>query len=111
VPPAGKVRVRSKVPFSLRAITRLEQEILRVRRVGNGLMRIIAYRSQLFAATSAFTDPGGCTGKPKYTGCQVLRKSSSKADWKVDVPFRRRYVRTDCLEVMRFTEDGEGHRL
>ena len=44
---------------------------------GPELMRLTAYRGQLFASTSTFTDPRGYIDDPDYTGCQVLRKSSS----------------------------------
>jgi hypothetical protein len=74
-------------------------------RTGQELMRLTAYRGQLFASTSTFTDPRGYTDDPDYTGCQVLRKSSSQSEWQVDASFGKRYLRTDCLEVIRFTQD------
>jgi predicted AlkP superfamily pyrophosphatase or phosphodiesterase len=80
-------------------------------RTGQELMRIVAYRGQLFASTSVFTDPRLYGADPNYTGCQVLRKSSSKSGWEVDISFGRRYLRTDCLEVVRFTRDAKGKPL
>jgi hypothetical protein len=81
-------------------------------RSGQELMRILTYRGQLFASTSTFTDPRLWTeGDPEYTGCQVLRKSNSKAEWQVEASFGKRYLRTDYLEVVRFTKDADGRPL
>jgi hypothetical protein len=41
----------------------------------------------------------------------VLRKSSSQSEWQVDASFGKRYLRTDCLEVIRFTQDANGKPL
>lgn len=80
-------------------------------RTGQELMRLTPYRGQLFASTSTFTDPRLYTDDPDYTGCQVLRKSSSQAEWQVDASFGKRYLRTDALEVIRFTQDANGRPL
>jgi hypothetical protein len=80
-------------------------------RTGQELMRLTAYRGQLFASTSTFTDPRGYTDDPDYTGCQVLRKSSSQSEWQVDASFGKRYLRTDYLDVVRFTKDANGRPL
>jgi hypothetical protein len=82
------------------------------RRTGQELMNIKTYHGQLFAATSTFTDPRlYIEGDPDYTGCQVLRKPTSKSEWLVDVSFGRRYLRTDYLDVVRFTKDATGRPL
>jgi hypothetical protein len=78
---------------------------------GSELMRLVAYRGELFASTSTFTDPRLYTGDPSYPGCQVLRKPSSAGGWMVDVSFGRRYLRTDALEVVRFSRDASGNLL
>jgi len=78
---------------------------------GQELMRIIKYKGELFASTSVFTDPRGPLGDPEYTGCQILRKRDSKSGWEVDVSFGKRYLRTDCLEVIQFTKDDSGKPL
>lgn len=81
-------------------------------RTGQELMSIRAYRGQLFAATSTFTDPRlYIEGDPDYTGCQVLRKSGPEAEWQVEASFGKRYLRTDYLEVVRFTRDANGKAL
>jgi predicted AlkP superfamily pyrophosphatase or phosphodiesterase len=80
-------------------------------RTGQELMRITAYQGQLYAGTSTFTDPRLYTDDPDYTGCQVLRKLSSQSEWQVDASFGKRYLRTDCLEVIRFTQDANGKPL
>lgn len=78
---------------------------------GSELMRLVAYRGELFASTSTFTDPRLYTGDPSYPGCQILRKPGSGRGWMVDVSFGRRYLRTDALEVVRFTRDAGGNLL
>lgn len=81
-------------------------------RTGQELMSIRAYRGELFAATSAFTDPRlYIEGDPDYTGCQVLRKPNSDSEWLVEASFGKRYLRTDYLEVVRFTQDADGKAL
>jgi len=108
----GKVKVGRKVVFEFtRDYTPGTRDSKGQMRTGQELMRIIAYRGQLFAGTSTFTDPRIYTNDPDYTGCQVLRKSSSKSEWEVDVSFGRRYLRIDCLEVVRFTRDANGRPL
>jgi hypothetical protein len=78
---------------------------------GSELMRIVAHKGELFASTSTFTDPRLYTGDPAYPGCQVLRKTSSRSGWQVDISFGRRYLRTDTLEVVRFTQNTDGSPL
>jgi len=80
-------------------------------RTGQELMRLTPYRGQLFASTSTFTDPRLYTDDPDYTGCQVLCKSNSHSEWQVDASFGKRYLRTDSLEVIRFTQDANGKPL
>jgi hypothetical protein len=81
-------------------------------RTGQELMSLRAYRGELFAATSTFTDPRlYIEGDPDYTGCQVLRKVAADAEWQADASFGRRYLRTDYLEVVRFTKDADGKAL
>jgi hypothetical protein len=77
-------------------------------RSGIELMRLTAFEGRLFAATSMFGDTYAIAPYPEYTGCQVLRKDSSSADWQVDVSFGARYLRTDSLEVVQFTHDEFG---
>jgi hypothetical protein len=80
---------------------------------GQELMRIVAYKGQLFASTSCASDPNLWMKEyvPDYPGCQVLRKADSKSEWQVDVSFGARYYRTDCLQVVRFTKDANGKAL
>jgi len=78
---------------------------------GNELMRIISYKGELFASTSTFTDPRGYTNDPDYTGCQVIRKKDAISGWEVDKSFGKRYLRTDCIEAVRFTKDSTGTPL
>ena len=78
---------------------------------GSELMRLTAYRGQLFAATSMFRDPWMKQRYDGYTGCQVLRKESSSGAWQVDVSFGPRFLRTDALEAIRFTRDANGREL
>jgi hypothetical protein len=80
-------------------------------RSGIELMRLTSYGGKLYAATSMFGDTYGTSPYPGYTGCQVLRKDSSSAAWQVDVSFGSKYLRTDCLEVIRFTHDEFGNAL
>jgi hypothetical protein len=56
-------------------------------RAGQELMRIVAYKGQLFASTSCSSDPNLWMKEyvPDYPGCQVLRKADSKSEWQVDV--------------------------
>lgn len=77
-------------------------------RSGIELMRLTAFDGRLFAATSMFGDTYPVAPYPEYTGCQVLRKDSSTAGWQVDVSFGSKYLRTDSLEVIKFTRDESG---
>ena len=77
-------------------------------RSGIELMRLTAFGGRLYAATSMFGDTYPVAPYPEYTGCQVLRKDTSCAEWQVDVSFGPRYLRTDSLEVIRFAYDESG---
>jgi len=78
---------------------------------GTELMRLTSYKNKLFAATSMFKDSFAIAPYPEYSGCQVLRKDSSNAPWRVDVSFGTRYYRTDALEKIVFTHDSLGNPL
>jgi hypothetical protein len=68
---------------------------------GTELMRLTSYKGKLFAATSVFKDSFAIATYPQYSGCQVLRKDSSAASWRVDKSFGTRY----CAVVGVITND------
>jgi hypothetical protein len=78
---------------------------------GTELMRLTSYKGKLYAATSVFKDSFAIAPYPEYNGCQVLRKDSSSAPWRVDKTFGTRYLRTDALEKIVFTHDSLGNPL
>jgi hypothetical protein len=78
---------------------------------GTELMRLTSYKGKLYAATSVFKDSFAIATYPQYNGCQVLRKDSSTAPWRVDKSFGTRYLRTDALEKIVFTHDSLGNPL
>ncbi len=78
---------------------------------GAELMRLTACKGKLYAATSVFKDSYGIAPYSEYAGCQVLRKDSAAAPWRVDVSFGSRCLRADALEKITFTHDSLGNPL
>ena len=78
---------------------------------GIELMRFTSFKGKLYAATSVFKDSFYIAPYPQFNGCQVLRKDSSTAPWRVDKSFGTRYLRTDALEKIVFTHDSSGNLL